>query len=265
MADLTADELSAILVLHGLQLPANPAPAQLRLAEAIVAFYASQQAAATVREAEDQRLARLASDPDRKAAYDVARAECYFDTAALFPGWVPQPLAPGQQADADLVASLERTNAPSWVLSEPASAALRDEGNRLILLSHGRSAEARAIRAEIARLAALAGRVSRQDSRRRRRETPGTWSRLVPWPSTCQVCRLPIDPVFAWPHPLSESLGHEPPIFWATRHPDYDGPRVLRPEHLACNMTKRDRPDWEIDGVGDGRGPVTLARSRGSR
>ena len=49
-----------------------------------------------------------------------------------------------------------------------------------------------------------------------------------------------------WPDPLSESLGHEPPIRWVARHPDYDGPRVLRPEHLACNMAKHVRPDWEM-------------------
>lgn len=245
-ATMTADQMNEVLKPHGVQLPANPTTAQMRLARVVIAYYASLEAerdTAASRDAEDDRLAH---EPDRKAAYDAARAACYFDTEAVFPGWVAQPLTPGQQADADLVGSLGRADRPSWARSDPVRAALYDEGNRLILLSHGRSAEARAIRAEIARIMVLASRMSRQDARRRRRETPGTWSRLLPWPAACQVCGLPIDPALAWPNPLSESLGHEPPIFWTGRHPDYDGPRVLRPEHLGCNLAKRDRPDWDL-------------------
>lgn len=242
----TADALNDALRPHGMQLPANPTPAQLETARWIVAMYAGLEADAAARQAEGARIDLLANDPDRKAAYDAARAECFFDTEALFPGWIPQPLTPRQQADADLVANLRRASPPSWAVGDPAIEALRDEANRLFHLKHGRSPQARAIGEEEGRLRELANRLSRQDSRRRRRETPGSWPRLVPWPSTCQVCGRPLDPSVEWPDPLSESLGHEPPIFWVARHPDYDGPRVLRPEHLICNMAKRTRPDWEM-------------------
>jgi hypothetical protein len=57
---------------------------------------------------------------------------------------------------------------------------------------------------------------------------------------------LPIDPEFAWRNPLTEALGHEPPATGAAHHPEYDGPRVLRPEHLACDIGKRYRADWEM-------------------
>jgi hypothetical protein len=240
---MTAGQMNEVLKPHGIQLPACPTPAQMRLARAVIAYYANRQAEATAYEAEDDRLARLTHDPDREAAYDAARVACHFDTEALFPGWVPQPLTPNQQADKELCASLDQTNDPSWSRSDPAHAALYDEANRLIPLSHGRSAQARAIRAEITRLMSLASRLGHEDARRRRRETPGTWARLDPWPATCQICSLPIDPALTWPNPLSESLGHEPPIFWALTHPEYDGPHVLRPEHLACNVGKGAHPD----------------------
>jgi hypothetical protein len=243
---MTADQMNEALQVHGFQLPANPTPAQMQLARAIIAYHADRAAEGSARRSESQRLATLAEDPDRNAAYDAARAACYFDTAALFPGWVPQPLTPGQQADADLVASLVQANGPSWSHTDSARAALYDEANRLIPLSHGRSPEAHAIRSEITRLMTLASRMGRQDSRRRRREAPGNWPRLDPWPSACQACGLPIDRARTWPDPLSESLGHEPPIVWTVRHPDYEGRRVLRPEHLVCNLAKHDRPDWEI-------------------
>jgi hypothetical protein len=241
--NMTADQMNEVLKPRGLQLPADPTPAQMRLARESIAYYANRQAEATAQAAEDDRLTRSAHDPSRKAAYDAARAACSYDTEALFPGWIPQPLTPSQQADVDLCASLDQTNGPSWSRFDPTRAALYDEANRLIPLSHGRSAEARAVRAEITRLQVLASRLGREGARRRRRETPGTWARLDPWPATCQVCGLPIDPALAWPNPLSESLGHEPPIFWALRHQQDDGPRVLRPEHLACNVAKGVRPD----------------------
>ena len=246
-ADAAATQLNEALKPHGIQLPEDPSPAQMRLARAMVVFHADLDSQAAKREAEDARLDQVAHDPDRRSAYEAARLACFFDTEALFPGWTAQPLTPNQQADADYVDSLRRKSAPSWTLNDPTYAAIQDEMNRLIDLSHGQSSQARAIRAEISRLGALASRLSRQETRRRRRETPGTWSRMTPWPSTCSVCHLPIDAAVRWPQPLSESLGHEPPIAWIRDHLDYEGPLVLRPEHLACNLAKHDLPDWEID------------------
>jgi hypothetical protein len=43
--------------------------------------------------------------------------------------------------------------------------------------------------------------------------------------------------------PMGETVGHEPPVAWARKHPEYAGPYVLRPEHWACNFQKRARPD----------------------
>jgi hypothetical protein len=245
-ANSIADQLNAILEPHGIQLPADPTPEQMELAQAIIAFYADRQAETMAQAAEDDRLVQLAHDPSRKAAYDAARAACYYDTEALFPGWTPQALTPSQQADLDLCAGLDNTTVPSWCRCDPTRAALYDEASRLIPLSHGTSAQARAVRAEITRLQVLASRLGRQDARRRRRETPGTWARLDPWPATCQVCGQGIDHALAWPNPFSESLGHEPPISWALGHPEYDGPLVLRPEHLACNVAKGARPDSSL-------------------
>ena len=89
-----------------------------------------------------------------------------------------------------------------------------------------------------------------EDQRRKRRETPFVYHRMDPWPSECQHCGEPIDHGRKHGHfrhdPLAESLGHEPPLAWAARHPEYTGPYVLRPEHWACNAHKRARPDWEL-------------------
>jgi hypothetical protein len=80
---------------------------------------------------------------------------------------------------------------------------------------------------------------------RARREVPWVWARISPWPSECQVCGLWIDPAWKGRTPLAGTVGHEPPIAWMVRHPEYDGPLVLRPEHWSCNLAKNDRPDWE--------------------
>jgi hypothetical protein len=127
-ASLTVEQLNEALRPHGRQLPADPTPAQLDLARFIFDFDAERQAEATARHAEDERLARLAQDPDRKAAYDAARAACRFDTETLFPGWVPQPLTPNQQADVELVSSLISANEPSWSRTDPPPTAPRGSG-----------------------------------------------------------------------------------------------------------------------------------------
>lgn len=94
---------------------------------------------------------------------------------------------------------------------------------------------------------------------RRRREAPWTWVPLLPWPSLCGVCHLPIDSTIKHgresqggrKHPFGETIGHEPPVAWLMAHPEHDGPLVLRPEHWACNSAKRDKPDWETLGATD--------------
>lgn len=78
---------------------------------------------------------------------------------------------------------------------------------------------------------------------RRRREVPFTWSRVEPWPTDCMICGLPFEG--SWPEPRSQTIGHEPPVAWMLRHPEYDGPLILRPEHWGCNARKGSRPDWD--------------------
>lgn len=88
------------------------------------------------------------------------------------------------------------------------------------------------------------------DQRRKRREAPFSYVRMNPWPSVCQYCGSSIDPTRThrqYRHdPLGSSLGHEPPIAWAFKHPEYTGTYVLRPEHWICNAHKHARPDWEL-------------------
>ena len=79
---------------------------------------------------------------------------------------------------------------------------------------------------------------------RHRKEAPFTWQRVSPWPTDCMICGLSFEG--AYPDSRSETIGHEPPIAWMLRHPDYEGDLVLRPEHLSCNVRKQARPDWEI-------------------
>lgn len=86
----------------------------------------------------------------------------------------------------------------------------------------------------------------------RRREAPFVWLSMDPWPTDCQVCYQPIDPGLrhgpgGQRDPMAGVYGHEPPIAWMLRHPDYDGLLVLRPEHWLCNAKKHARPDWELD------------------
>jgi len=85
-----------------------------------------------------------------------------------------------------------------------------------------------------------------RERKRRRREAPFTWARLDPWPSFCHLCGLFIDPARVFPDRGMGTLGHEPPVAWMLRHPEYGGTLVLRPEHWACNAAKSDRPDWEL-------------------
>jgi hypothetical protein len=81
---------------------------------------------------------------------------------------------------------------------------------------------------------------------------------MDPWPSDCQFCHEPIDPTLCHPAPLSGSLGHEPPIAWVVRHPEWTGPFILRPEHLVCNLKKHARPDWENRSAGRSSAKATV-------
>jgi hypothetical protein len=102
---------------------------------------------------------------------------------------------------------------------------------------------------EVIRLWRAHNREAQSEYFRGRREALAglpSYPKMDPWPAECQVCGDPLESV-AFPSPMSESFGHEPPIRWAERHPEYNGSFVLRPEHLVCNQRKHDRPDWEIE------------------
>lgn len=58
----------------------------------------------------------------------------------------------------------------------------------------------------------------------------------------CGVCSGPLIAGLQWPHPLSTTVGHEPPLSRAPR-----GSTVIeRPEHWSCNMHKGTRTDEEM-------------------
>lgn len=60
----------------------------------------------------------------------------------------------------------------------------------------------------------------------------------------CAICGGPLRPEFRAPHPLSSSVGHEPPLAVARR----DGwlTVIERPEHLGCNQRKGSRVDADL-------------------
>ena len=73
---------------------------------------------------------------------------------------------------------------------------------------------------------------------RRRERLAGLPEYTFKWSRECAICGLTLGKAVI-------HLDHEPPIKWATRHPEYDGPFTLRPTHAFCNRRKHDRPDWE--------------------
>jgi hypothetical protein len=110
-------------------------------------------------------------------------------------------------------------------------------------------------------LAAHREEVRTQWRERKRLRRASAYPRMEPWPTDCQVCGKPIDADLVYPDRLAETPGHEPPIAWLDRHPEYPGTCVIRPEHWGCNQAKGDRPDWELPfNPGD---PVAVAIAAG--
>lgn len=62
----------------------------------------------------------------------------------------------------------------------------------------------------------------------------------------CGVCLGPLT-AEVWPHPLSTTVGHEPPLARAAA----DGWRIVveRPEHWSCNQRKWAKLDCEMEAV----------------
>ncbi len=56
---------------------------------------------------------------------------------------------------------------------------------------------------------------------------------------TCGLCRLPVDPGLAWPHPMSASVDHILPLSQGGSHALAN----VQCAHLSCNSRKRDRVD----------------------
>lgn len=61
---------------------------------------------------------------------------------------------------------------------------------------------------------------------------------------TCGLCRLPVDPGLAWPHPMSASVDHILPLSQGGSHTLAN----VQCAHLSCNSRKRDRVDDDRHG-----------------
>ncbi|MFD7109169.1 HNH endonuclease [Streptomyces microflavus] len=59
---------------------------------------------------------------------------------------------------------------------------------------------------------------------------------------TCQLCRLPIDPDVAWPHPESPSVDHVIPLSRGGTHALSN----VQSAHLGCNSSKGDKLISEV-------------------
>lgn len=88
-------------------------------------------------------------------------------------------------------------------------------------------------------------RALRNHRRRETRKAVPPYPRMDPWPTDCQCCHEEIDTTLPRRSSRGASEGHEPPLIWAARHPEYEGTYILRPEHFGCNSRKGSRPDWE--------------------
>lgn len=61
---------------------------------------------------------------------------------------------------------------------------------------------------------------------------------------TCGLCRLPVDPGLAWPHPMSASVDHILPLSRGGSHTLAN----VQCAHLSCNSRKCDRVDLGATG-----------------
>ncbi|MGW7657827.1 HNH endonuclease [Streptomyces asiaticus] len=61
----------------------------------------------------------------------------------------------------------------------------------------------------------------------------------------CGLCRRPVDPGLAWPHPMSASVDHILPLSQGGSHTLAN----VQCAHLSCNSRKRDQTIEEIDEV----------------
>lgn len=59
---------------------------------------------------------------------------------------------------------------------------------------------------------------------------------------TCGLCRLPVDPGLAWPHPLSASVDHILPLSQGGSHTLAN----VQCAHLSCNSRKCDRVEVDL-------------------
>jgi hypothetical protein len=60
---------------------------------------------------------------------------------------------------------------------------------------------------------------------------------------TCGLCRLPVDPGLAWPHPMSASVDHILPLSQGGSHTLAN----VQCAHLSCNCAKGDQVDFDHD------------------
>ncbi|MGW7617417.1 HNH endonuclease [Streptomyces antimycoticus] len=62
---------------------------------------------------------------------------------------------------------------------------------------------------------------------------------------TCGLCRRPVDPGLAWPHPMSASVDHILPLSQGGSHTLAN----VQCAHLSCNCSKGDQTIEEINEV----------------
>ncbi|WP_309054528.1 HNH endonuclease signature motif containing protein [Streptomyces sp.] len=88
---------------------------------------------------------------------------------------------------------------------------------------------------EAAALADARRRMLKQQANQGERFAPRDVYERDGW--TCGLCRLPVDPGLAWPHPMSASVDHILPLSQGGTHALTN----VQCAHLSCNSRKRDR------------------------
>lgn len=93
---------------------------------------------------------------------------------------------------------------------------------------------------EAAALADARRRMLKQQANQGERFAPSDVYERDGW--TCGLCRLPVDPGLAWPHPMSASVDHILPLSQGGSHTLANVQRA----HLSCNSRKSDRIEFEM-------------------